>query len=384
MNLNHRHLKKVVACLIACGSVGVAQQAYAAGTPANTAIDNRATVNFAVNGVAQAPIESSPTGNSVPGANNGANTTFVVDNRIDLTVTEVSGNATGTTPGQPNGVTAFTVTNTGNSPQGYQLTPTNLTGGTLFGASDVFDMANLRVFVDANSNGTYEPATDTATSIDTLAPDANVVVFVVADTPITATNGQAANVRLTAQTAAPGTNGATLMTETAGAETPGTVDVVFGDGTAGGNVARDGQGFADDQYLVSAATLTVAKTRTVVSDPFNGTTNPKSIPGAVLEYAVTVTNSGGTAATGVVITDPVPANTTFANGTYNAGASNVELQVGANPATFCVAEAGGTDTNTDGCVITAAGVLTVGTPALATVATGAGNAVAVRFRVTIN
>ncbi|HRX90821.1 MAG TPA: hypothetical protein P5528_15380 [Steroidobacteraceae bacterium] len=384
MNLNHRQLKKVVAVLIACGSVGVAQQAYGAGTPANTAINNRATVNFSVNGVAQAPIESSPTGNSVPGANNGANTTFVVDNRIDLTVTEVSGNATGTTPGQPNGVTAFTVTNTGNSAQGYQLTPTNLTGGTLFGASDVFDMANLRVFVDANGNSTYEPATDTATSINTLAPDANVIVFVVADTPITATNGQAANVRLTARTAAPGTNGATLMTETAGAETPGTVDVVFGDGTAGGNVARDGQGFADDQYLVSAATLTVAKARTVVSDPFNGTTNPKSIPGAVLEYAVTVTNSGGTAATGVVITDPVPANTTFANGTYNAGASNVQLQVGANPATFCVAEAGGTDTNTDGCVITAAGVLTVGAPALATVATGAGNAVTVRFRVTIN
>ncbi|HPF25873.1 MAG TPA: hypothetical protein PK159_04700 [Steroidobacteraceae bacterium] len=384
MNLNHRQLKKVVAVLIACGSVGVAQQAYGAGTPANTAINNRATVNFSVNGVVQAPIESSPTGNSVPGANNGANTTFVVDNRIDLTVTEVSGNATGTTPGQPNGVTAFTVTNTGNSAQGYQLTPTNLTGGTLFGASDVFDMANLRVFVDANGNSTYEPATDTATSINTLAPDANVIVFVVADTPITATNGQAANVRLTARTAAPGTNGATLMTETAGAETPGTVDVVFGDGTAGGNVARDGQGFADDQYLVSAATLTVAKARTVVSDPFNGTTNPKSIPGAVLEYAVTVTNSGGTAATGVVITDPVPANTTFANGTYNAGASNVQLQVGANPATFCVAEAGGTDTNTDGCVITAAGVLTVGAPALATVATGAGNAVTVRFRVTIN
>ncbi|MBK6598990.1 MAG: DUF11 domain-containing protein [Proteobacteria bacterium] len=384
MSLDINHLKRATTLLIALGSFGVSNQVLAVGTTANTSIDNRATVNFAVNGVAQVPIESSPTGNSVPGANNGANTTFVVDNRIDLTVTEVSGNATGTTPGQPNGVTAFTVTNTGNAPQGYQLTPTNLTGGTLFGASDVFNMDNLRVFVDANSNGTYEPATDTATSINTLAPDANVVVFIVADTPITATNGQAANVRLTAGTAAPGTNGATLMTQTAGAEAPGTVDVVFGDGTAGGNVARDGQGFADDQYLVSAATLTVAKARTVISDPFNGTTNPKSIPGAVLEYAVTVSNAGGTAATGVVITDPVPANTTFANATYNAGASNVQLQVGANPATFCLAEAGGTDSNADGCVLTGANVLTVGAPALASVATGAGNAVTMRFRVSIN
>lgn len=384
MSLDIKHLARAATLLFGLAALGVSQQALAVGTAANTSINNRATVNFAVNGVAQAPIESSPTGNSVPGVNNGANTTFVVDNRIDLTVTELSGNATGTTPGQPNGVTAFTVTNTSNAPQGYQLSPTNLTGGSLFSATDVFDMSNLRVFVDANNNGTYEPATDTATNINTLAPDTGVVVFLVADTPITATNGQAANVRLTARTAAPGSNGATLMTQTAGAETPGTVDVVFGDGTAGGNVARDGQGFADDQYIVSSATLTVSKARTVVSDPFNGTSNPKSIPGAVLEYAVTVVNAGGTAATGVVITDPVPANTTFANGTYNAGASNVQVQVGANPATFCVAEVGGTDSNADGCVLAGAGVLTVGAPALATVATGAGNAVTMRFRVTIN
>jgi hypothetical protein len=57
--------------------------------------------------------------------------------------------------------------------------------------------------------------------------------------------------------------------------------------------------------------------------------------------------------------------------------------VGSGAPTFCVAEAG-SDTNSDGCFRTAGGVLTVGSPAVSTVATGAANAVTVRFRVTIN
>jgi uncharacterized repeat protein (TIGR01451 family) len=145
--------------------------------------------------------------------------------------------------------------------------------------------------------------------------------------------------------------------------------------------------FADDQYYVQTAALAVAKTSTVVSDPINGALAPgvfpKAIPLAVVEYGITLTNTGAVSASVVTVTDLIPANTTFATGTYNAGASNVNIQVGAVN-TFCVAEAGGTDSNADGCVRTAGGVLSVGAPALTTVATGAGNAVTVRFRVTIN
>src|SRR5690606_16038064 len=118
-------------------------------------------------------------------------------------------------------------------------------------------------------------------------------------------------------------------------------------------------------------------------DPFNGTTNPKAIPGATVEYTITLANGGAVSAAGVTIGDTLPANTTFVANGYNAGVSNVSITVGAGPTTFCNAEAGGTDTNADGCVINA-GQLVVGAPALATVATGAGNQVAVRFRVTIN
>jgi uncharacterized repeat protein (TIGR01451 family) len=348
-------------------------------------------VNYQVGGVAQTLIESSLAGNSNPGLNQGSNTDFVVDNRVDHTVTEVGGAATTVGAGALNVVTTFKLTNTGNNPQGYKLDPSNV-GGTLFTHPDTFDMtpATLRRFVSTaacsgvSPTPTYASATDTATAVNTLAADACVYVFIVADTPVSATNGGAANVRLTATTADAGTNGVTLTTENPGtADTALSMDVVFID--AGVNVNR--VVFADDQYYVQTAALTVAKTSTVVSDPINGTAGPgvfpKAIPLAVVEYGITLTNTGAVAASVVTITDLVPANTTFATGTYNAGASNVSIQTGAIT-TFCVAEAGGTDSNADGCVRTAGGVLSVGSPALATVATGAGNAVTVRFRVTIN
>lgn len=353
---------------------GAWQTAGAVGTAANTTVSNQSTVSYSVGGVAQTPIPSSPTGNSTPGG--GAPTTFVVDNRIDLTVTEVSGGNTPVTPGQLNQVTAFRVTNTGNAAQGYQLTPSNLAGGAVFGNTDNTNVANLRAFVDGNGNGSYDAGVDTATAIDTLAADANVVVFIVADVPGTVTNGQFANVQLAARAAVAGTGGATLATETAGADTPGAVDIVFGD------AGRDATEVAADQYAVSSAALSVRKTSAVVDDPFNGATNPKAIPGAHVEYAIAISNSGAAAATGLQISDPLPANTAFRTGGYNAGASDVSITVGAGPATFCVAEAGA-DTNADGCSRTATD-LVVGAPALTTVAIGAGNAVTVRFQVTIN
>ena len=59
--------------------------------------------------------------------------------------------------------------------------------------------------------------------------------------------------------------------------------------------------------------LTVLKTSTVLSDPVNGTTNPKRIPLAVVRYDIVTSNSGpGTVDSNtLVIIDPVPANTSL-------------------------------------------------------------------------
>ena len=99
------------AALVALAALGWWTGANAQSmTPADTSIQNRAVVNYSVGTQPQTLIESSPTGNTTPGAGAGADTEFLVDNRVDLTVTEVSSNATVTAPGAPNAVLAFTVT----------------------------------------------------------------------------------------------------------------------------------------------------------------------------------------------------------------------------------------------------------------------------------
>jgi uncharacterized repeat protein (TIGR01451 family) len=54
--------------------------------------------------------------------------------------------------------------------------------------------------------------------------------------------------------------------------------------------------------------LTVVKLAIVRSDPVNGATNPKAIPGAIVEYQIVVTNPSANAADdgSVVVNDPLP------------------------------------------------------------------------------
>ena len=97
------------------------------------------------------------------------------------------------------------------------------------------------------------------------------MVFVVADIPVAATNGQYANVRLTAHATAVGST--TPLAQTAGADTAG-VDVVLG-----GRGSRHHSESAADQYHIRSAALTLTKTAAVISDPFNGTARPQGDPG---------------------------------------------------------------------------------------------------------
>jgi uncharacterized repeat protein (TIGR01451 family) len=370
-----KQVRTVLAAAVLLASFAGVQTAFAAGTDAGVTIGNRATVNYSVGTTAQTPIESSPGGNSNPGVGNGANTNFVVDRRIDFTVVETGGGFTTVAPGQLNAVTIFTVTNTSNAAEGFQLSAANV-GGTVFGNNDSTDVGNIRVFVDnpggGGTAGAYDPLVDTAIHINTLGEDLPVVVFVVSDVPGTALNGQFANVRLTARAATVGSNGATLETETAGADTAG-VDVVFGD------AARDATETADDQYAVQSAALTITKSSSIISDLFNGTgPNRKAIPGSVIEYVVSITNNGAAAATSVRLSDTLDATLAFATGQYNGGAADVQIDVGAST-TYCLVE-DGADANGDGC--NRAGQ-TLNVNPVATITVAPTETATVRFRATI-
>mgnify|MGYP001612172272 CR=1 FL=1 len=79
--------------------------------------------------------------------------------------------------------------------------------------------------------------------------------------------------------------------------------------------------------------LTHLKTVSVTSDPVNGATNPKNIPGAEVLYNLRVTNSGlGTVSDNTtVITDPIPANTDLFVGDLGAAGSGPIVFVQGTP-----------------------------------------------------
>jgi uncharacterized repeat protein (TIGR01451 family) len=273
------------------------QISWAAGTPSGTTISNSATLTYAIGA---GPVTTT-TSNTV---------SFVVDKKVNLLVTEVSGSATSVSIGQTGAVTTFSVTNSGNDPQGFTLAAAlaagnPATGGTPPFTTNNFSSTGLQAFVDSNANGVYDAVVDTATSISTLAAGASQTVFIVGDIPGTALSGQQSVVGLTATAVIPTTMAP--LVATAGPDTAG-VDVVFADGAGVADSARDAKHSAYDAYLVSGVNVALTKTVSSVVDP-NGTA--VLMPNAVMTYQIDVVLTGSGTADNLVITDPLPANTSY-------------------------------------------------------------------------
>ncbi len=281
--------------------LALAGSALAGGTPSGTTVNNSATVDYQVGGLPQATINSNVA-------------TFLVDNRVDVSVATLDAANIVVVPGMLARVLSYAVTNSGNTVQDYALT-------AVADAGDDFDATNVNVFVDVNGNGIYEPATDNATFIDELAIDATQNVFIVSDIPLTAANAELANYDLLARTSnggAPAAQGAVIAADdAASADDPSVVQIVFADAAGSADGANDGAHSSRSTYEVASADLQVVKTHAVMSDPINGVTRPKNIPGANVNYTVNLTNNGGSSADNIVVVDPVPANTSFVVGSHS-------------------------------------------------------------------
>lgn len=321
-------------CGIVCAVLS--GQSLAVGTASNTSITNRATLTFSVGGVPQTGIESSSAGNSTPGVGAGADTSFLVDNKVDVLVTEGDSTFTSVSPGQLAAVTTYTVTNQGNTTQDFNLVAANEANGTLlFTGTDNFDGTSCSAFAESGATVGYQAAQDTGAFVDEAIADATPTVYVVCDIPAGQLNNDNAVVSLVATARAGGAAGSqgAVLTETVGADTAG-VDIVFADDTGTDDANRDAAHSARDQFRVVAAVLSVAKTVGLVCDPFNSTTNPKNIPGAIVRWTVTVSNAGGagSSATLAQISDALNANSTF----------DPDLITGAGGAAACEGLSGGT------------------------------------------
>ena len=277
------HAALIAACAVAATG---AAPGHATGTAAGTTITNTATVTY-----------NGPSGSiSVP-----SNTVSLrVDEVLNVTVTSGEAGDVAAQPGATSQVARFKVTNTGNGSEAFKLAPITAIGG------DNFDPTATSIVIDTNNNGVYDPGVDTVYNAGSndpvIAPDASVTVFVLSTIPGSATDGQRGEVDLTA-TAAKGSGPA--GTVFAGQGTGGG-DAVVGTTTA---VGRD-----KDFYLVSAATVALVKSATVL-DPFGGA---KSLPGSVITYTLVATVSGTGSLANLAVTDPVPVNTTYVPGSITA------------------------------------------------------------------
>lgn len=319
------------------------QYALAVGVDPGTLVDNTATISYSVNAQPQADVDSTTA-------------SFVVDRRVDFSVSRMGGALTPTNLGDTDGFLDFYVTNLSNGDLDFNLLFSQLTAadGPIYGAGTEdtgVDMNNVRIRVSSALDPVGLPGTGPdplltdPSYIDNLPEDRSIRVRLYADTPGALAAAAIAGLSLDVSAAdpagtvaAPGAN----LTESA-SWNAGSVDNVFADN---GNGALDNFETANDGFDIQAAQLTITKSAVVISDPINGVTNPRAIPGAIIEYTITIDNSGGTAAaTGISIDDTIVAEVLFNDVAYDAGAGeNISFDGGAS---FCVADAA--DGNGDGC-----------------------------------
>jgi uncharacterized repeat protein (TIGR01451 family) len=303
---------------------GAAAAARAEGTPAGTDINNQATVTYIQNG-------------TVGSARSNLVSTAVAE-VLEMSLTWQDAAAVDLIPGTRDGVLTFRLTNTGNGSDSF-----NLSGRSTI-AGDDFDPEFKAIHLDTNDNGTFDPGADqpyiAGSNDPVLGADAFAVIFVLNDIP---------------QTANVGETGMSLLAAASntGTGSPGTVIPAAGErgldavvGSAGGRADETGS------YRIVAAAAQVALVKSaVVVDPAGG-----SLPvrGAAITYSITVNATGDGTTDDVVVSDAIPANTTYIPGT---------LKLNGAPITDAVdTDAGDMGGTTPGRVTVVLGDLVTGEP----------------------
>lgn len=278
MNKYHITARRTAHVMAICMGLGLCPAtASAAGVLAGTLIENTATASFS----------SGSANNSVS-----SNTVTVrVDELLDVAVAGLIASPVST--GSASALLEYQVTNTGNGSESFTITvdPAN--------AGNAFDAAVQTIAYDSNGNGVYDAGVDTAIvnggAIPALEADGTLKIFVLANLPAGATDGQTSQVKLTAS----------ALTGTGAAGT-----VFPGQGAGGGDAVVGASGASDsalNAMIASLATVTLTKSAVVI-DPFGGS---QPVPGAVISYTL-VANVGGTGqAETLTVADVIPTGTTY-------------------------------------------------------------------------
>ena len=215
-----------------------------------------------------------------------------------------------------------------------------------------------------DTGGTVYDLTAAGPTAD-IAPDETFFVVITGTIPNTATNGQSADVLLTADTLNPAdslddasdADAAFVAGDPAVTETGNTIDgraqTFLADAAGEGNNANEGDQSARGTFNVESAQLSAQKLVFVVAteptDCANQATptapnDELAVPGACIEYIIEVTNAAGAAAdaTNIDVTDTLPPQITFVSATsrgdFTAGSITTAPAAGCTAPTTCDVE----------------------------------------------
>ncbi len=289
-----------------------AMDAFAVGTPAGSIISNVATASYTQNGVLY--------------SQNSNINTLMVDDKVAFTLTAADvANVTISPSGKA--YMTYLLTNTGNASHDYTL------NAAVTGTPD-FAPAATPTFC-ADSAGTIPLTTDPNAGglpyVGNLAPDSSKTIYMFITAPAQLTDGQKIFYLVTAESYQPANLG--LINPPLKSSVQATVDaasnkntnlttryVVLADAHGnGGDANRDGKYavIAKDGanttigFRVLSTAASIVKSATVIDR--TGGSQPAS--GATIRYTLYVSTTGSGTAFGVVVTDPIPANTTYTAGT---------------------------------------------------------------------
>lgn len=255
-----------------------------------------------------------------------ATANFTVDRKIDLNVDGLNaGGIVYAEQAANDPVLSFLVENLGNDTQGFDINVAS-TGSLGLTYDPTGAGAEGTYWVVISSNATPgDPseviynANGTINAGD-LPAGGEYYVHVYANIATTATSGQSRSFDVTATALDAGTNTVTAEDRGNGINA---VDTVFADPN------EDGFESAAESLQIEAPDLSASKTVAVISENLDGSFNcvtgspvagaEAPIPGACLEYTISVTNASGAtlAASNLQITDALPADVTYEG--HNAG-----------------------------------------------------------------
>ncbi len=271
------------------------QSAWAAPTDtgAGITISNTAQIGFSVSGVGQTPVASTVA-------------QFVVDHKVRPVVVNQNGGNVSVVAGSADQYLTFQISNDGNTAGTTDFDLSAVAGGALA-------MTGVEYYEESGVTPGFQPAEDgpAITSVS-LARDTSTIVYLVGTTPAGATAGQTGTYDLIA----------TSTLSEPGTDDPMVSEAVFADdaGSIAADIAFDGRHSDGGVFEVVTVTLTATKTSAVVNDYVNAAPPYFAIPGALVRYTVIVTNTSAVLeATGVTISDNIPADTDYAADSVTIG-----------------------------------------------------------------